>query len=535
MTQAADPRRKVTRRSGLALAVSLTIVLAAVLALSVGKSASAAGGTLVVDTTFILENGIDPGRAYAPTSSIVDHALYDSLVTFRGDSTTPRPWLATSWKVSQHAKAFTFRLRKNVRFSDGTPLTARDVAFSFRRMANLKGSGAFMLDGVTVSAPTRYTVVLHSKVPNPALLRILATPFLSVVNSKVARAHGGTDATNADKTDKASAYLNANSAGSGPYVLKQYTTNQQVVLQRNPNFWGPRPTFDTVVIRNMPAPTQLLNVQRGANEIALDLSSHQASALKGVQVHLKPSANVMYVDLNVDPAVSSVTANRHIQTAVRYAIDYKGIVALGGRGTIQAAGLVPSVLPGALPASSAIKQNLAKAKAEVAASGIKNPTITLTYPSGLTLNGVDFGVVAQKEKASLAAAGITVNLVGLPPNTHWQRYAQGKNQMTQSYWVADFPDENDFIVFMPGGYAGNRIMWKKGAAPSLEALGQKAMQTVDDVQRARLWRQIQVRLNRESTFIPLIQPAQAIVGSKNLTNVVYNFIWGIDVRSVGTR
>ena len=145
--------------------------------------------------------------------------------------------------------------------------------------------------------------------------------------------------------------------------------------------------------------------------------------------------------------------------------------------------MVPSVFLGALPAKFATKRNIAQAKAEVAASGLTNPTIKLTYPAGLTINGIDFGVLAQKTKANLADAGITVNLQGLPVNAMLQQYAAGKNQMTQSYWGPDYPDPNDYQVFLPGGIAALRVSWKTGADKPLEALGQEGV--ADDGRRAR--------------------------------------------------
>lgn len=517
------------------LAAALLGIAASAAAASSGSHKS--GGTLVIDNSFVIHTA-DPQRGFDPTSSIVDHAVYDTLVTFSGEGTTPKPWLATSWSSSNGAKKFVFHLRKNVRFSDGTPLTAKDVVFSFRRLINLKASGSFLLGGVTPKAVGNSTVILTSSAPNPALIRILANPALGIVNSKVVIAHGGTDAVGADSKDKAEQYLDSNSAGSGAYTIKQYSTSQQIVLQANPNFWGPKPAFSTVVLRNMTAPTQLLNVQRGSNEIALDLSAQQASTLshsKSVQAKIDPSPNLFNIDVNMDPKISPVTSNPHIRNAIRYALDYKGFAQIGGPGSIQAAGMVPSVFLGALPAKYAAHTNLAKAKAEVAASGISNPTITLTYPAGLTINGIDFATLAQKTKNDLGNAGITVNLQGLPVNAMLQQYAAGKDQMTQSYWGPDYPDPNDYQVFLPGGVAAKRVNWNTGADPALEALGKKALTTTNDVKRAALYRQIQLKLNHDGPFFPLFQPSQAVVASKNLTHAVLNFTWVIDVRSIGTR
>lgn len=522
---------------------ALGLLVAGVAALAVTAAAGAAtakrdaGGTLVVDNSFVIHTA-DPQREFDPTGSIVAHALYDTLVTFAGEGTTPKPWLATSWKASNGAKKFLFHLRKNVRFSDGTPLTSKDVVFSFRRLINLKASGSFLLANVKASAPNASTVVLTSSVPNPALIRILANPALSVVNSKAVKAHGGTDAVGADKKDKAEQYLDTHSEGSGAYTITQYSTTQQIVLTANPGYWGPKPAFQTVVLRNMTAPAQLLNVQRGSNEIAIDLSAQQAASIKSnknVQVKIDASPNLFNIDLNMDPAISPATANPHIRKAIRYALDYKGFAKQGGPGSIQAAGMVPSVFLGALPARYEVHTNLAKAKAEVAASGMTDPKITLTYPAGLTINGIDFSTLAQKTKSDLAKAGITVNLQGLPVNAMLQQYAAGKDQMTQSYWGPDYPDPNDYQVFLPGGIAAKRVNWNAGADPALEALGKKALTTVADTQRAALYRQIQRKLNQDSPFYPLFQPSQAIVASKNLTHAVLNFTWVLDVRSVGTR
>jgi peptide/nickel transport system substrate-binding protein len=531
--RAARPR---SRRAAFAATAAAVLAVAGLVAATTTAGAAAADGTLVIDNSFVIKTA-DPQRGFDPTSSIVDHAVYDTLLTFKGSGTTPVPWLATSFKATNGAKTFTFKLRHDVKFSDGTPLTSADVVFSYRRLVNLKASGSFLLANVTVSAPDKYTVVLHSSVPNPALTRIITNPALGIVNSAAVKAHGGTDAKNADKADQAEKYLDSNSQGSGPYVISQYSTDQQIVLKANPGFWGPKPSFQTVVLRNMTAPVQLLNVQRGSNEIALDLSSLQAASLRGknVNVDISPSPNLFNIDVNMDPKISPVTANPHIRKAIRYALDYNAFAAFGGPGSVQSAGMVPSVFLGALPKSAAYHRNVAKAKAEVKASGISKPTITMTYPAGLTINGIDFGTLAQKTKSNLADAGITVNLQGLPVNAMLTQYAAGKDQMTQSYWGPDYPDPNDYQVFLPGGVAAKRVNWNAGADPALEALGKKALQTTDDNARASLYRQIQRKLNVDSPFIPLFQPSQAIVSSKNLTHAVLNFTWLIDLRSVGTR
>src|SRR5205823_6120208 len=222
---------------------------------------------------------------------------------------------------------------------------------------------SFLLDGVTPSARGRYTVVLRSKTPNTALPSILTNTSLGVVNSKLVRKHGGTSAVGADKNDKAERFLNSaasRGAGSGPYLLQRYSTTSQITLVPNPRYWGTRKAaFKTVVVRNMIAPTQLINIQRGSHEVAIDLSADQAQTIKG---------------------------------------------------------------------------NLTKARSELAASGAAGKTITLEYPSDLTINGVPFGSLAQRVQANLQQVGFKIDLTGSTVGTWLQKYRDGKMAFGLSLW-----------------------------------------------------------------------------------------------------
>ena len=186
-----------------------------------GADALVAGPTLVVDNSFTIKTS-DPQRAFDPTASIIDRAIYDTLFTYKsGDLATPIPLLVQSWKASNGRKTFTFQLKKNVHFADGRPLTSADVVFSLNRLINLKGNPAFLLAGVKVSAAGKYTVVMKSSTPATQLTAILANPSTGIVNSKLVKAHGGSAAANASKTDKAEQFLNSTASigvGSGPYT-----------------------------------------------------------------------------------------------------------------------------------------------------------------------------------------------------------------------------------------------------------------------------------------------------------------------------
>src|SRR3954452_660742 len=534
-----------TRRAlGAAAAFALVAAVGAYGATTVGGSAAktAASGTLVVDRSFEIKTS-DPQRAFAPTSAIVDRAVYDTLLPYNGsDVAHPVPLVARSYTASKDAKTYTFQLRKDVKFADGTPLTSADVVFSFNRLINLKGNPSFLLTGVTPSAKGRYTVVLRSTAPNTALPSIVANSSLGIVNSKLVRKNGGTAAAGADKSDKAEQWFNSASspgAGSGPYVLKQYSTTSQIVLQPNTRYWGPnKPKWGSVVIRNMIAPTQLINIQRGAHEVAIDLSAAQAVGIKGnkkLNVVLTPSTWVFWLLSNNNPDVSKVTSNKKFQSAVRNAIDYRSVVSVGGPGTIQAPGIIPSMFLGSLPQSARVNQNVTKAKADLAASGVGSDKVTLEYPIDLTVNGVPFGSMAQKIQANFQAAGFNVDLAGSTTGTWLQKYRDGKMAFGLSLWGPDYPDPSDYLAFLPGQLVGTRAGWPAGSDPTIEKLGARARVATAAGARTRLYRAIQQRLNTVGPFVPLIQPTQVFVSTRDLVGAVFNSQYQIDVTHVSPR
>jgi len=534
-------RLRIRPGTGAALAALAALVTAAV-ATGATTSSSAPTGTLVIDRSFEIKTA-DPQRAFEPTAAIVDRGIYDTFFTYNGgDVAHPVPLLVSSWSVSNGAKTYVFNLRRNVHFADGTPLTAADAVFSFRRLINLKGNPSFLLDGVTVSARGKYTVVLRSKTPNTAIPSILTNTSLGVVNSKLVKRHGGTAAVGADKNDKAEQWLNSaasRGAGSGPYLLQRYSTTSQITLVPNPRYWGARKAaFKTVVVRNMIAPTQLINIQRGTHEVAIDLSADQAQTIrsnKRLNVRTGPSTWVFWLLANNNPDVSTVTSNKRFQNAVRYALDYRSIVRVGGPGTIQAPGIIPSMFLGSLPRSAAIKQNLTRARTELAASGVGNRTITLEFPSDFTINGVPFSSLAQRVQSNLQAAGFHVDLAGAPVGTWLQKYRDGKMAFGLSLWGPDYSDPLDYLAFMPGELVGTRAGWPKGSDPTIERLAGRVRVAVSRTVRQTLYRQIQRRLNAVGPFFPLIQPTQVFASTKDLKNAVFNPQYQIDVTRVSPR
>ena len=533
---------RLSRQRAWLLPIAAVVVLVCAAAAYGASGRSAAAPTLVIDNSFTIKT-TDPQRAFDPTASIVDRGIYDTLFTYRGaDLSSPIPLLVSSWVAKENAKAFTFQLKKNVHFADGRPLTSADVVFSLNRLINLKGNPAFLLSGITVKARGKYVVAMQSQTPAAQLPAILANPSTGIVNSKLVKAHGGTAAADAATADKAEQWLNSADsvgAGSGPYTLKSYSSTSQVDLAPNPKYWGvKKPGFGSIVLRNMPATTQLINIQRGSHEVAIDLASDQAQSLKGnskLNVSLRPSTWVFWLFANNDKSVSSITSNKQFQNAVRYALDYKSIVSIAGPGAIQAPGIIPSMFLGSLPQKNAVKQNLTRAKAALAASGAASQQITLEYPSDLTINGVPFTTLAQRVQSNLQSAGFNIQLSGSPTSNWLTKYRDGKMAFGLSLWGPDYPDPADYLTFTPGQLVGLRVGWPKGGDPAIEKLASQALVTTSSAKRKSLYQQIQLQLNARGPYFPLMQPTQVFVSTSDLRNAVYNATYSVDVTQVSPK
>lgn len=489
--------------------------------------------SLVIDKSFDLVTA-DPARMFETTGGIVLHAVYDSLLTFAdGDAEEALPSVASEWSVNDDATEYTFTIRDGITFSDGTPLTSADVVFSLDRVKNVQGNGSFLMSGLSVSAPDETTVVITSEEPNTAVPAIVTSPTLGIVNSALVKENGGTDAEGAADSDTAEEFLNETSAGSGPYTIESFDTTTETVLVANPEYWGEAPLYDRVVLRNATAEAQLMDVQSGTAHVALDLGSDQIAGLGGdVVVSTSQSPTIFFMFLNANAEVSDITSNADFREAVKYGLDFDGILELAGEGAERAYGIVPSSYLGALGPDGAVERDIERAK-EAAAKVGGDLTIDLEYASDFSSNGLSMGPFAERIAAQLAEVGITVNLKPGPIATTLESYRAGTEQLGLWLWNPDYPDSADYLAFGPGEVVGLRAGWAAGAAPELEAVMAEVSTETDAATREALYQQFQELHNEQSVIIPLFQPAASVVSASAIGEVEYDPVFSLDIAAIG--
>ena len=526
-------RSRPNRRSRL-LALSVLTVILPTLAAS-GLWNTPVQGQVRSETLIIVRNiddyvTNDPGRQYEYTSQMLDQSSYDTLVTLEApDFTKIQPKLAERWEISKDGLTYTFHLHGGARFSSGNPVTANDVRFSFLRLKYLQDNPSFFMDPVKdIEATNDTTVKVTLSAPDASWLAALAAPPTGILDSKAVIAHGGTDAANAKDADKATSWLNEQSAGEGPYLLTSFRKNEQAVLERNPGYWGPKPYFAKIVFLHVKdGTTQREMAERGDADIAQDFDADiVARVTRGARIKIVEglSMNQVYMAVNTNPQVSKELADKRVRQAVSYAIDYDGII----KGLVRDAGVrPPAMFPigvlGVDP-SMARQRDAAKAKQLLAEAGYPNGfNVKLNYWTAPLL-GVPPEPLAAKLQADLGAVGIKVTLEPKERSVMISEYRAGKPQLMLASWSPDYLDPHPWAdaFYRKGGPAAHRVFYDNPKAVELVAAGDREL---DPKKRAAIYKELtQVALD-DVPFIMLIQPKSFVGVNPSIKGYAIHPIW----------
>ncbi|MEM7126510.1 MAG: ABC transporter substrate-binding protein [Chloroflexota bacterium] len=479
---------------------------------------------------------LDPARAFETLPSIVHKAAYQTLVTFPADSVEAVvPDLAASWEISEDGTVYTFALDSTATFSNGDPVTAQDVVFSFDRLKNITGNPSFLAETVaSVEATDEATVVVSLTQPDPSILAKMVFGAFSVVNQSEVEANGGTSGEDAAEADEAEEWLNSSSAGSGPYILESWEPGVETVLVRNENYWGEPAHTERIIFRNIPeAATQKIQLEAGDIDIAFDLSTDQVPSLESnpdIHVFQGLSDTLVFIKGNQDPEIGGPASDPLVMQAVRYALDYEGIRLLAGGDTVTPQSMLPVGFLGAYEPNAGIARDTEKAASLLAEAGYGDGLdIELAYPD-FTFAGINFGTYAQKVQADLNEAGFNVTLAPAEIGVALEAYRQGTEPFGLWLWLPDYRDSLDYVEFLPEGVVGKRVNWTDdNADETILALRDALKVETDDSVRSGMFGEMQDYLMEQGPFAPLMQPGLQIGLRTDIDGFVYNPQWRVDV------
>lgn len=264
---------------------------------------------------------VDPDVFYDIEGDAVMLSLYDGLLRYKADSTELEGALAESWEESSDGLTFTFELRPEAKFSDGTPVTSQAVQQSFERRTAVNQGPAYMLaDVARYETPDENTFVIVLKQKVAGFLDLMASLWgPKVINPKV---------LDENAADKAQEFLKTKAAGTGPFTLETFRQGTGYTLARNPNYWGEAPYFAKAEISVTPdVSAQLLQLQRGDLDAIMhgfplaNLKSIQADDNLAIDTFDSLGTTTLYLNHN-KPALSDVAVRR----ALIKGMDVPGLV-----------------------------------------------------------------------------------------------------------------------------------------------------------------------------------------------------------------
>lgn len=511
------------------------LIILSIFLLVIGGSSIAQDETILVVGHAESTDSLDPARGFTGTTGIVNKATYETLVTFPDeDASSIQPLLATDWSVSDDGLVYTFNLRDDVVFNDGSPMTASDVVFSFNRLINVKGNPSFLAENIAgVEAIDDYTVAISLYNVNPSFLAELPNYAFSISSEAIITANGGTSGEDAAETDLAEEFLNSSSAGSGPYILESWEPLVETVLVRNPNYWGEQPYFDRIIIANIAeAATQLVALQSGDIDLALDLSADQISTLEGAEnitIYSGPSVTTHFLLMNADPEIGGPVSDPLVQKAIRLSLDYDGYITLWGG--LEPVGNLAIGMPGALSEDQAITPDLDAARDLLAQAGYPEGfDITLSYPD-FSWQGVDMNINAQKIQSDLAEVGINVTLNPGELGVSLDEYRNGLQGFAYWFWGPDKLDMVDLLSFLPGGkVASERANWDlEDVDPEIQAMIQQAAVETNDEARTQLYAELQLWMQESGAFAPFNQPDIQSAFASDIEGYIWHPQWAVDL------
>ena len=464
---------------------------------------------------------LDPHLIEAYTDMNIAVALFEGLTVLDEKTAQPVPGAAERWEVSPDGLVYTFHLRPGLRWSDGSPLTANDFAYSFRRILTpalgaayayvlwpIKHAQAFNAGklanfsevGVAVVDDTTLRLTLER--PTPYLPALAALPAWAPVRRATVEQFG-------PPTDRAAAWTRpGNFVGNGPFVLAAWQPNARLTVAKNPHYHdAARNRLERVVFfPTEKADVEELNFRAGQVHLSFSLPAAKIPAYRRQspeRLRVDPLINTFYLNLNVTrPPLDNVRLRR----ALALAIDREAIARVVFNGSAQPArtltapdhsGYTPPARPGL---------DYAAARALLAEAG---------YPGGRGLPALPIQVLNDDKFPQVAATlqgmwqrelGVRITIEPYEQKTWIQNQQTLAHTLALMGWTADFADPITFLdLFRTGG--GNN--WTGWGSKDYDALLDQAANTADPATRFKILQQAETCLLEAAPIAPFVFNSRA--------------------------
>ena len=456
---------------------------------------------------------IDPHyHNLSPNNSLLLH-IYEPLI-YRDANGKLVPALATSWKALDDL-TWEFKLRKNVKFHDGTPFTAEDVVATYKRVPNVPNSPSSMATFTKPIVETKivdpHTIIFKTATPHVLLPSDLGS--VDIIPKAIAE-KAATEDFNSGKA----------AIGTGPYKFAEYIPNQRVVLKANYGYWGGEEPWDKVTFKILSNPSArvaaLLSGDVQMIETVPTADIAKLSGDKGFALADKVSNRVIYVHLNQwsDKAAPFVFAkdgkpldrnpfkDARVRKALSMAINRDAIAdRVMEKKAVPAGQLLPDVFYGTSRKLKPLKYDPEGAKKLLAEAGYPNGfTLTVHGPNNRYIND---DKIAQAIAQFYSRAGIEAKVETMPSSVYFTRATKGEFGYMLLGWGTESNEQGSSLrsllaTYDPGKGMGvvNRARYSN---PVLDKQITDALVTMDEKKREAMIQQAAETAMHDTALIPI--------------------------------
>jgi peptide/nickel transport system substrate-binding protein len=479
-------------------------------------------------------DSLDPHRSGLAVAVRAFRTIFDSLVVQEPDNSI-KPWLATEWTVSEDGKSYTFKLRQDVTFHDGTPFNAEAVKYSFDRIIDPKtqarNSVALLRPYESSEVLDEYTIKINLSTPSAAFLSNLSQAMLGIVSPTAAEKYG-------DQFGK-------NPVGTGPYKFVSWTENADIVVGKNNDYqWGPSivenkaaPYLDKITFKIIPEEaTRIGSVQSGQILAAETVPPQNIVSIKNdpknqlLQVNTVGLPYTLFFNQRKEPW-NDVRARK----AVQLAVDVDAIVKTLYLNTYSRAWspLTPGILGYDKSLENSNSVDLEKANELLNELGYVKGEDGIRVKDGkkLTLNYVDgtpnrekrndIAVIIQQQLKKIGIKveiNITKDIASVvQQNADYDLY--GNSQVNsdpnslRAFYHTTTPQEEATIKRLGGG-----------SNPELDQLLEEGTVESDPAKRADIYKKVQQKIIDEAWIIPIYVFPYTVAAAKSVNGIKFDLL-----------
>ncbi|MEJ2665643.1 MAG: ABC transporter substrate-binding protein [Deinococcales bacterium] len=456
-------------------------------------------------------------------SDLINSVIFEGLTRWDGNA-LPSPALATKWSVSPDGLTWTFDLRPNVKWQDGKPFTADDVAYTFNDIVLNNKLGANLAN--------IYTPVDHVEVVNPLEVKfILKSPFSSLPSylayyEGILPKHIFQGVANPFKLPS---FNKAHPIGTGPFMVQSYVSGAYVRLVRNPNYWGGTPKLAGMVFKIVPEPdAQVAQVLSGGLDLIRVDNPALLSRLQnapGLSLDQQSENVYFFVILHqTDPRFQDV----RVRQALLYAIDRNAIIksVLKGYGEVATGPIAPVQKAYYDPTVKQYPYDPAEAKKLLAEAGwTPGPDGTLQKdgkPFEITIDEGQFGQlvpIALLVQQYWQDIGVKVKMNIMDWNSYLTKtYVKRDYQATVCWWrTPTTPDVSPYYLSSAAASGNN---WPGYKDPHLDQLLETELAATSQEAKVAATKAVEQYVAQQLPYLYLYYPKTVVVRKSNLKGLL---------------